>query len=203
LIEYREIKPKLSLDKIYDKYIVKGTKEKMEVALIFKLNDSRYIVDIINTLSKKGTKASFFIDGKLIETESQSVYNLINQGHEIYNLGYDNEYDKDLIVWTNNMIENMSYNKSKYCLVLEENKKILDMCSSNKMYTIKPNLVINYSMNFNEIKTNIEKGSFIVFDVNEKTSIELTKALLFLNSKGVTYNVLSKHLSENGCSNSK
>ncbi|MDD2203285.1 MAG: hypothetical protein PHT75_02005 [Bacilli bacterium] len=201
LIEYREIKPDISLDNIYDKYIVKGNKSKLEVALVFKLNDSRYTIDLINILSKKSTKASFFVDGKLIENDSQSIYNLINQGHEIYNLGYDGEYDKNLLVWTNNMIENMSYNKPKYCLLLEENKKVLDICSSNKMYTIKAELLINYRSTFNNIMSNIDKGSLIIFDVNEKTTTELTKTLLFLNSKGFTYNVLSEHLSEKGCSN--
>lgn len=200
MIEYREIKPKLSLDNIYDKYVVKGNKDTFEVAIVFKLNDSSYIADILNTLSKKNTKASFFVDGKVIEEKTQSVYKLINQRHEIYNLGYENKYDKDLLVWTNNMIENMSYNKSKYCLVSKENSKVLDMCASNKMYTIKANLFIDYSNSFNDIKANIEKGSIIVFDVNDKTTAELSKTLFFLNSKGFTYNVLSNHLSEKGCS---
>jgi hypothetical protein len=199
MIEYKEIKPKLSLDNIYNKYIIKGNKSDFEVALVFKLNDAEYINSIISLLSKKNIKVSFFIDGKLIEKDTQSVYRLINQGYEIYNLGYDNEYDKDLLIWTNNMIENMSYNVPKYCLVIEDNKKVLDMCSTNKMYTIKSNLVINYKNTFDTIKNKIEKGSIIVFDVNNNTINELSKALLFLNSKGFTYNVLSNHLSEKGC----
>ena len=199
LIEYKELKPKLSIDNIYDKYIVKGNKTRNVIALVFRLSNTKYIVDIINVLSKRSTKASFFIDGKLIEDETQKIYQLINQGHEIYNLGYNNKYDKDLLVWTNNMIENISYNKSKYCLVSSDNQKTLELCSINKMYTIKSDLVINYGNTFNNQKAKIEKGSIVVFDVNDNTAEELTKTLLFLNSKGYIYNVLSKHLSEKGC----
>jgi hypothetical protein len=201
MIEYKEIKPKLSLDKTYDKYIIKGNKDKFEVALVFKVTDSKYILDIINILSKRNIKASFFVDGKMIENETQNIYRIVNQGHEISNLGYDNNYDKDLLVWTNNMIENMSYNASKYCLVTSENKKVLDMCADNKMYTIKSDILVNYSTSLNDVKALIEKGSIIVFDVNDKTSNELNKVLLFLNSKGFSYNTLRTHLSEKGCSN--
>jgi len=200
MIEYKEIKPKLSLDKVYNKYIIKGNKSRSEVALVFKLNDNKYLTNILDALSKKNIKASFFVDGQSIEESTKDIYRIINKGHEIYNGGYDGEYDKDLLVWTNNMIENLSYNKSKYCLVTKDNKTVLDICSKNKMYTIKSNLVVNYGSMFNSIKPSIEKGSIIVFEVNDKTQLELDKALLFLSSKGFTYNVLSNHLSEKGCS---
>lgn len=115
-------------------------------------------------------------------------------------MGYDGVYNKELLIWTNNIIENISYNKSSYCLTTSENSKILDLCASNKMYTIKSDVVINYSNSFNNVKNIIDKGSIIVFEVNDKTISELNKTLLFLNSKGFKYNPLSAHLSEKGCS---
>ncbi len=199
LIEYKEIKPELSIEKIYNKYIIKGNKDKLEVALVFKLNNLDYIDDLLNVLSKKGIKASFFIDGKILEKDSKPIYKLVNNNHEIYNMGYDGVYNKELLIWTNNIIENISYNKSSYCLTTSENPKILDLCTSNKMYTIKSDIVINYSNSFNNVKNIIDKGSIIVFEVNDKTIIELNKTLLFLNSKGFKYNPLSIHLSEKGC----
>lgn len=201
MIEYKEIKPKLSIENIYNKYIVKGNKDTFEVALIFKIDNLDYILDILNTLRAKNVIASFFIDGKVIEENSDKIFLIINQGHEIYNLGYDQKYDKDLLVWTNNMIENMSYNKSNYCLVSNENEKVLDMCSSNKMYTIKPSILINHKTTFTIAMNAIDKGSIIAFDTNDKTIDELNKTLIFLNSKGYKYNTLSSHLSEKGCIN--
>lgn len=199
MIEYKETKPKLSIENIYDKYIVKGNKDTFEVALIFKINNPDYILDILNTLRSKNVIVSFFIDGKVIEENSDKIFMIINQGHEIYNLGYDHKYDKDLLVWTNNMIENMSHNKSNYCLVSDENKKVLEMCSSNKMYTIKPSILINYGATFTTVMNDIDKGSIIAFDTNDNTIDELNKTLIFLNSKGYKYNALSNHLSEKGC----
>ena len=199
MIEYKEIKPKLSLDKTYDKYIIKGNKKGFEVALVFKVRDSSYILEIANFLHKKGIKASFFVDGKQIEEDSQNIYVLINNDNEIYNLGYDGKYNKDLLIWTNNMIENMSKNIPKYCIVSKEDEKVIDMCADNKMYTIKSSVEINYNTTFNDVKSKIEKGSIIVFDTNNKTIDELSKTILFLNSKGYNYNLLSDHLSEKGC----
>lgn len=199
MIEYMEVKPKISLDNIYDKYIINGNSDSFEVAIIFKLKNSKYINDILNLLDKKNIKASFFIDGTIIEKDSNRVYDIINKGHEIYNLGYDNQYDKDLLIWTNNIIENMSNNKSKYCIVSKQDKKVLDLCSSNNMYTLNPSIVINYGTTFSDIKNKIDKGSIITFDTNDNTILELNKTILFLNSKGYKYNTLSNHLSEKGC----
>jgi hypothetical protein len=199
MIEYREIKPKLSLDRIYDKYIIKGNTNKYQVSFVFKLSDTKYLINILNFLSKKKIQASFFIDGKTIEDETQYIYRIADEKHEIYNLGYDGEYEKDLLVWTNSMIENITSNDSKYCLDVEDDKSIIDICSKNKMYTIKSEIVINYKNTFDIYKDKIEKGSIIVFDVNDNTINELSKTVLFLNSKGFTYNLLSKHLSEKGC----
>lgn len=199
MIEYKEIKPKLSLDRIYDKYIIKGNTNKYEVSFVFKLSDTKYLINVLNFLSKKNIKASFFIDGKTIEEETQYIYRIADEKHEIYNLGYDGEYEKDLLVWTNSMIENITSNDSKYCLDIKGDKSIIDICSKNKMYTIKSDILINYKNTFDIYKSKIEKGSIIVFDVNDKTIDELTKTVLFLNSKGFTYNLLSNHLSEKGC----
>jgi hypothetical protein len=199
MIEYKEIKPKLSLDRIYDKYIIKGNTNKYQVSFVFKISDTKYLINILNFLSKKKIQASFFIDGKTIEDETQYIYRIADEKHEIYNLGYDGEYEKDLLVWTNSMIENITSNDSKYCLDVEDDKSIIDICSKNKMYTIKSEIVINYKNTFDIYKDKIEKGSIIVFDVNDNTINELSKTVLFLNSKGFTYNLLSKHLSEKGC----
>jgi hypothetical protein len=42
------------------------------------------------------------------------------------------------------MIENITSNDSKYCLDIKGDKSIIDICSKNKMYTIKSDILINY-----------------------------------------------------------
>ncbi|MDD2490429.1 MAG: polysaccharide deacetylase family protein [Bacilli bacterium] len=199
MIEYQEIKPELSLSKTYDKYIVKGNSNKNTVTLVFKVNNINNINEIKSILKEKKIKAAFFIDGKDIETNVNSIYPLINEGHEIYNLGYDHRYEKEMLRWTNNMIDSIANNKSNYCLVLTENQNTLDICSKEKMYTIKPDIIINYGNPFSIVRKTIEKGSIIVFDVNSITKNELIGVITFLNKKGYTFNILSNHLSEKGC----
>ena len=199
MIEYKEIKPKLSITNIYDKYIIKGNKDKLEVGLIFQIKKDKYINDILFILDKYKIKASFFIDGKVIEENNKIIRNLVNKEHEIYNLGYDNKYNQDYILWTNSIIDNTANNKSRYCLINKEDKTILELCSKNKMYTLKSNLNINYSNTFNDIKNNIDKGSFINIEINDNNITELNKTILYLHSKGYNYRLLSKLLDEKGC----
>jgi hypothetical protein len=199
MIEYKEIKPDFSVNNVYDKYIIKGNKEANEVALLFKINSTSNITDIISYLKEKKIKVSFFLDGTWIENNKDLVSNIVKSNHEIYNLGYDNKYDKNYIEWTNNLIEAVSHNKSNYCLILKEDNDILNLCSKYHMHTIKSDLLINSSHNFNNIKNNIMKGSIITFDTNSTTITELNNTILYLNKKGFLYNTLSKHLSEKRC----
>jgi hypothetical protein len=199
MIEYREITPELSLRNVYDKYIVKGNKTKLEIALIIKVNNINDINSMLNILHQKQVAASFFIDGSLIENNSNMIYEMIQAGHEIYNLGYNGKYERDLLLWTNSMIDSIAKNKSNYCLTLTENQNTLDLCSRNKMHTVKPDIIINISSPFSMIRNNIEKGSLVLFDINNDTSTELLAAINFLTSKGYKFNLLIDHLSEKGC----
>lgn len=199
MIEYFEVKPELSLDKVYDKYIIKGNKLKNEIAFIFKVDKIDYLMEILNVLSDKKIEATFFIDGLIVENNSNIIYEIVKKGHEIYNLGYDGKYEKDLLLWTNNMIEAVANNKSNYCLVINERENVLRLCAKHKMHTIKVNLMINQGQGFNLIKNKIDKGSIITFDLNQCTKRELLSVIKFLNSKGYQYNLISNHLSEQGC----
>ncbi len=199
MIEYKEIKPELSLEQIYDKYIIKGNKNNNEVAFIFKVNNNANFESILEILSRYQVQAAFFFDGKFIEENINEIYKVMEHQHEVYNLGYNFKYDKDLLIWTNNIIETISNNRSKYCLVLEDKPDVLELCAQNNMHTIKATLLINYSNTLSAIRNSIEKGSIIVFDINNNTVRELTATINFLNSKGFKYNLLRDHLSEKGC----
>jgi peptidoglycan/xylan/chitin deacetylase (PgdA/CDA1 family) len=87
MIEYKEIKPKLSLDRIYDKYIIKGNTNKYEVSFVFKLSDTKYLINVLNFLSKKNIKASFLSMGKRLKKKHNISYRIADEKHEIYNLG--------------------------------------------------------------------------------------------------------------------
>lgn len=202
LLIYKDILPDSMLKDNYDKYIIKGNKEKNTVSLIFKVHENSDISEIIDIIDYKKVKASFFMDGKYIENNVEQVKSLIKNGHEILNLGYDKKYDEDLIVWNNNLIERINYDNPKYCYLEKEDINILNLCSRNKMHTIIPNIIVKDNP-LMEIKSKIEKGSLISFDVNDTTLKQLNLVINYINQKGYKIDIVSKHLKEEKLKNCK
>ena len=148
LLVYKDIFPDQMLENHYDKYIIKGNKEKNMITLIFKVKEDTNIDNIVNILNNKKVKATFFIDGKFIENNIEKIKYLIKNNHEVLNYGYDNQYDKDLIAWNNNLIDRINYNNPKFCYTEDENYDILTLCGANKMHTIIPSLIIKNNPSF-------------------------------------------------------
>ncbi len=195
LLEYKEKNPKISTKNEFNKYISKGNKLKATVTLIFKVKETSDIDNIVNILNTKKVKATFFIDGKYIESNTSKVQELIKMGHEILNFGYNNRYDKDLLIWNNNLIERLNYDNPKFCYLEEKNKEVLELCAQNKMKTIIPNIIINKNPLL-EIKEKIEKGSLISFNINTTTENELSLIINYIIQKGYKIDILSNHLEE-------
>ena len=195
LLEYKKVTPKVSIEQNYDKYITSGNKLKNSVSLIFKVKENTNITNVVNILKNKNIYASFFIDGKYIENNIDYVSELMNSGHEILNYGYNNKYDKDLLIWNNNLIEQLNYNNPKFCYVEETDINTLNLCSLNKMKTVMPNIIIGKSPLL-EVKEKVSKGSLISFNVNETTEKELGLVINYILQKGYKIEVLSTHLEE-------
>jgi len=202
LLIYKDIFPDQMLENHYDKYIIKGNKEKNMITLIFKVKEDTNIDNIVKILKNKKTKATFFIDGKFIENNIEKVKYLIKNNHEVLNYGYDNQYDKDLIAWNNNLIDRINYNNPKFCYTEEENYDTLMLCGANKMHTIIPSLIVKNNPLI-EVKNSIEKGSLISFNINSQTEKELNIVINYINQKGYTIDILSKHLKEEKLNNCK
>ena len=195
MLEYTLANPKESLENNYDKYIISGNKLKNTVSLIFKVKEKSEIDNIVKILDNKNVKGTFFVDGKYLENNIDKIQKIMESGHEVLNYGYDNEYNKDLIVWQNNLIERIKYNNPKFCYLEKEDENVLNMCSTNKMKTILPNLVIN-KQPLVEIKENISKGSLISFNINDTTNNELNLIINYILQKGYNIDIVSKHLEE-------
>lgn len=193
MIVYDEILPDANLE--YDKYIIKGNEIKNQVALVFKVDDNENINKISNILTNKNILATFFIDGYLIENNMNLVLDLVNDGYEIENLGYNGTYSSDKLKWTNNMIESLTNDNTYYCYTEYKDANILDLCSRNKMYTIKPTInTSNYP--FLTVKKNLESGSIISFDLSDKTVKELPSIISYITQKGYNIVTLKELISE-------
>jgi peptidoglycan-N-acetylglucosamine deacetylase len=198
LLIYKKEIPKLSVNKIYDKYVIGGNANKNSVSIIFKVGNSvsnEYLKQIKNILIKNKIKATFFIDSKWLEDNIDELISLSRNDNEIANLGYNNSYSKDNLVWNNNLIESIINKKVKYCYTEIIDNNILDLCSYYKMHTIKPNIIVN-NYPFNTIKNNVTAGSIISLNINKEVINELNTIINYLKSKGYNINILREHLSE-------
>lgn len=194
MLVFDEILPEVSIN--YDKYVIKGNELKNEVALVFKVDSIDNIKLVNKVLTDKNILATFFIDGNIVKDNMDLVLNLVKDGYEIENLGYNGNYSGNKLSWTNNMIESLTNKKANYCYTEYKDKNILELCSNNKMYTIKPTINTgNYP--FLTVKKNLESGSIISFDLSDKTLKELPSIISYISQKGYNIVTLDQLISEN------
>lgn len=193
MIVYDEIIPDVNLE--YDKYVIKGNEVKNQVALVFKVDDIINIDKVSKILNDKNMVATFFIDGYVVENNMDLVSKLVEDGYEIENLGYNGVYSSEKLKWTNNMIESLTKENANYCYTEYKDSNILDLCSKNKMYTIKPTIAAN-NYPFLTVKKNLESGSIISFDLSDKTVKELASIISYITQKGYDLVALEELISE-------
>ena len=181
LLEYIEVIPSISITNTYDKYIISGNKTSNKVSLIFKMNETSYIEEIIDILKNKGLKSYFFLDYK--DINNKSIVNLlINNNMYISYLGNNNKFNKtDLLVVSE--ILKKAKNKNIYCYSEKEDKDILDICSKEKIHTIIPS-INTVSNPYHDIRNSLERGSIIKLNNNKNTVKELRYIINYIKSKG-------------------
>lgn len=195
LLEYKDVRPNISLHNNINKYIVQGNKNKNMISLLFLVESSDSISRILNTLSNKKVKATFFVDGAWVEKNNEVLIQIINEGHEIGNLGYNYSYTNSSFSWLDNKIKKVSGQKYGYCYSENDNKQTLSICSVNSNYIIRPNIIVKDNPTIT-VKDNIVPGSFISLPINETVMEELPVIIDFINSKGFSINTLGVHLEE-------
>ena len=174
---FKDLYPTSSINNNIDKYIIKGSSSKKEVSLIVILNNN---IDKIKNIDN----ITIFINHK--DITGSNIKKLKDK--EIYTYGNNGVYNKEILTSDNTLINTLSNNKSKYCLVKEKNDSILDICSENNMYTIIPNIYGEYY----NIKNNLSNGSIIL--LNNLNNIDII--IKYIESKGYEIVGLNKLLSE-------
>ena len=175
---YDDIVPMIKLEDNMDKYIIGGNKYKKEVAII-------YIVDNNNISKLENIKGiTIFINHNILTIDNINKY----KNNEIYTYGNNGVYSKSTLINDNTLINNLSNNRSKYCLSRDKDEKVLDICKNNDMYTVIPNIIGDY----NDIKNNISNGSIILLNnINNLDNI-----IKYIGSKGYTITSLNNLLEE-------
>ena len=190
---YTTSNPDISMSSNKDKYIIKGNYLKNQVALIFKVSKESELVNYIySKLEEKNIIGTFFIDGVYLKNDSNIIYDLAQDNHEIELLDYNGELNQEYMdVMRNNLKSIINYS-GNYCLLNNKDKSILDLCSSNNMYTVIPTFVLN---NFSDLRNNLESG--VIIEVNNNRIKELSTIINYIKQKGYNIVSLQELLSEN------
>ncbi|MBQ9019378.1 MAG: hypothetical protein IJ097_03635 [Bacilli bacterium] len=189
----KEVKPEISIDDNYDKYIISGNEDSRSVSLVFVVKKEDNIDKILKILEKEKVSGNFFIDGTYLENNVLKLKSMEN--HEIEILSYDNSYNKSLFETSISYLENIVNDDVKYCYSEKDNNKLIDLCKKNKLHTIKPTLIIKKNL-YMQVKQNLSNGIIVSIDINNYNEKELIPTIDYIIEKGYKIVKLNELLSE-------
>lgn len=176
---YKDLMPSSSLSNNKDKFIIKGSDIKSEVAILL-IVDSNNDVDNLSNFSN----LSLFVNSNYIN--SKNIDRL--KKNEIYTYGKNGIYTKEYLISDNAIIDSLSNNKSLYCLAKDKNNETLEVCNERGMFVVIPNIVGDY----HNVKSSLSNGSIIL--LNSVNNIDLINK--YIIGKGYNLVTLSKLLEE-------
>lgn len=189
----KEVTPKVSINNNYNKYIIKGNSENKNIALVFIVNKDTNPTNILGILNNKNIKSTFFIDGTYLENNIDMIRNM--KHHELELLSYNNEYTSSYFKTSLYYLENLSQKKCKYCFTKYDNDTLLNLCSKNKLHTVKPTLYLKNNI-YSSIKKNISNSAIISLEINNYVESELSTSIDYIKSKGYNLVTLDNLISE-------
>ncbi len=192
-IVYNSKLPEKTITKNFDYYITKGNDKKEAVSIIFKVYDNTSIDELLKLVSKNNVKVNFFVDGSWLDKNVETAFSMVNLDCEIYNLGYDKKYTKNMINVTNNLIESITLKDSNLCLNENKDDEAKKLCSNKKMHTITPNI---NNPNITDLKKNLNKGEMILFDASDYDYSKFSLMINTITSRGYEIISLSDLLKE-------
>lgn len=193
LLVYKKIKPNISIDRTYDKFIISGNESKKEVSLIFLVDDN--INDVLNILNKYNVKANFFVTSSFFSNNNELITNLINNDHIVGNILNDSKSIKSDISYMNGIVSKINKQDKTYCYNDSRNYDYLMICESLFSYSIMPSFEAFENPTLS-VKKYIKNGSIIAFKINNKTITELPLIINYINSKGFSIVNISKLIEE-------
>jgi len=195
LLEYTSIQPNINLSDNINKYIIKGNKDKNMVSLLFLVDSNDSVSNILKILNEKKVQATFFLDGNWVEKNSDVLIQIINEGHEIGNLGYNYSYINNSFSWLDNKLKKVSGQSIGYCYHKTDNVEALMLCAMNSNYSIKPSIEVLSNPSIT-VKEKLSPGDLIGLDITDEMISELSVILTFIKSKGFEITTLAEHLQE-------
>ena len=195
LLVFEEVKPTISIDDYYDKYISSGNGMSTSIALVFTVDDNSYVGNVLNVLKEMDTVGTFFIDGKFTDNNSSFVTLAVSNSNEVEVLSYDKSYDELLFKASIDKIKTLTSTTPKYCYATYDNEEVLNLCSKLSMHTIIPTIRLDDNI-YSNLKGNLRSGSIISIKLTESNIKELKVLINYIKQRGFTLVTLDTLLNE-------
>lgn len=195
LLVFEEVKPTISIDDYYDKYISSGNGMSTSIALVFTVDDNSYVGNVLNVLKDMDTVGTFFIDGKFTDNNSSFVTLAVSNSNEVEVLSYDKSYDELLFKASIDKIKTLTSTTPKYCYATYDNEEVLNLCSKLSMHTIIPTIRLDDNI-YSNLKGNLRSGSIISIKLTESNIKELKVLINYIKQRGFTLVTLDTLLNE-------
>ena len=192
LTTLKEVKPTVSVEDYYDKFIISGNPEKKSVTLVFKVEKTSPS-SIVKILNNKDVPATFFIDGYYLENNYTEISTMTN--HELELLNYNGDYDELYFSSSKDYLESITKTELKYCYSDYDKEEVINLCQKLNMHTILPTIKINSNL-FQEVKSKLTNSAIISIPISTQTENELSTTIDYIKSRGYTITTLKSLIDE-------
>lgn len=195
LVVWEEVKPVISKEDYYDKYITTGNGVTSNIALVFPVKKEDSIKEIKEILDEKNVLGTFFVDGIFLETKKEEVMTLVSRFHEVELLSYDAKYDSVLFEASLDNLRSFTNQKGKYCYAEYDREEVLSLCQKEHLHTIIPTLKIEKNP-YHTVKGKVRSGSILSILITKENIEELPIVIDYLKQRGFVMDTLDNLLSE-------
>ena len=192
LLVFKEIDPDISISNVYDKYISFGNLDKSEVSFIFKIDNNKYIKEIVSILKEKEIIGTFFLNKEFIYDKDLVIYLYLNNQEIEY---YDTDYDFNLLRYASIFVSSYTSKSLSYCYNDIYDKSNITNCGLRRMHMIIPSISCD-KYPFYEVKNSLGNGSIIKFDSSKTVLYELRHIINYIRQKNYEIVSLKKMLEE-------
>lgn len=193
LIVFKENKSSNTSDNNYKNYIISGNEFVNNVSLVFIIENTSYVEEIVSILNSKNVVATFFIDSSVFDNSIDLIKLLINSGH--YVELFSDSYEISLLRKYNSIKKIISNENLSFCYFDIKNDYALKNCEKEKLYSIIPTINTNLFL-YNDVKNNLSNGSIISIKNNSSTYRELPSVINYILQKGKKIVSLEKLIME-------
>ncbi len=193
LIVYKTVMPSYSISNRYDKNIVSGNRLEKKVSLIFEIDNTTYIEELLSILNRKEVNATFFVSKEIYDESIDSVKLIKSFGNDIELLS--DKYTVYEVNKYNSLLKVIGDDGLSLCLNKGKQESILNNCENSKLHSIVPSIISNNYL-YTSVKNKLSNGSIILVGLNYNTLRELSSTINYIFQKDKKIVLLNELIQE-------